>query len=433
MEHIGLFKKLTINLSDNLFWGGIFLLPSAPFFSIILFIYPIFLGIRINTKNILKDKANLLLVTVATSMIIKSLITSLVLKEELNNWDQSLNWIGLGNYIPLFLFYLGFQPYLNSDLKREKLGKFLLLGTIPVIFSCFSQYFLKWYGPYEFLNGLIIWFQRPLTEVNQPVSGLFNNPNYTGAWLAMIWPYSLALQSHFKNNKKSFSYFLIFCLCISIIFTLNLINSRGAWLGVLLSIPIMYGKNILVWFIPFVIFLSLYLIICIVPNVPLNLQSYLRSLIPQNILTNFEEINISLDNWPRLLIWKNALLLIFEKPFFGWGAASFPLIYLSQTGLWKAHPHNLFLELSVSYGLIPSLLLVVFITIILKDTYKYVYNSHYQFNKFNRACWASVLIFLTLQMFDIVYFDFRISIIFWVLLAGLRNIFYEKKISQSIK
>ena len=122
MEQIGLFKKLTINLSDNLFWIGIFLLPSAPFFSILLFIYPILLGIRINTKNIFTDKANFLLFTVASLMIIKSLISTLFLKEEINNWDQNLNWIGLGNYIPLFLFYLGFQPYLNSDLKRQKLG-----------------------------------------------------------------------------------------------------------------------------------------------------------------------------------------------------------------------------------------------------------------------------------------------------------------------
>ncbi len=432
MEIINLYKKLTNKLSDNLFWFGIFLLPSAPFFSILLIFYPILLGIKINYKNIFTDKINFLLAAVAASMIIKSFITTLFFTEEINNWDQNLNWIGLGNYIPLFLFYLGFQPYLNSDLKREKLGKFLLLGTIPVIFSCFSQYFLKWYGPYEFLNGLIIWFQRPLTEVNQPVSGLFSNPNYTGAWLAMIWPFSLALLADFKQNKKTFSYFIVFCFCISIIFTLNLINSRGAWLGFLLSIPIIYGRDILIWFIPFVLFISLYLIICILPNVPLNLQNYLRSLIPQNILTNFKEINISFDNWPRLLIWKNALKLILEKPLFGWGAASFPIIYLSQTGLWKDHPHNLFLELSVSYGLIPSFLLLAFILVILKNSYNYIYNFNYQLNKFNRACWASVFIFLTLQMFDIVYFDFRISIIFWLLLAGLRNISYEQKESQSM-
>ena len=240
-----------------------------------------------------------------------------------------------------------------------------------------------------------------------------------------IWPFAIALQSNFKN-KKAFGYLVIFSFCVSIIFTLNLINSRGAWLGFLLSIPIIYGKDVLIWFIPVLLLLSFYLLICILPNIPLNFQNYLRSLIPQNILTNFNELNISLDNWPRLLIWKNSVLLIIKKPLFGWGAATFPVIYLSQTGYWKAHPHNLFLELSISYGLIPSLILFTFIFILLKDSFNYIYKFNYQTNKYNRACWTAAIIFLVLQMFDIVYFDLRISILFWMLLACTRNIFHER-------
>ncbi|MDC3118875.1 O-antigen ligase family protein [Prochlorococcus sp. AH-716-K03] len=424
---IKLIRKIYSNLAYNLFLAGIFLLPSAPFFSILLLIYPLLNGLRINLKNIMGDKVNLLLLAAGASMIIKSLVTTINLSEPLNGWNPNLNWIGLGNYIPLFFVYFGLQPYVSNNVEREKLGKFLLLGTIPVIFSCFSQYFLRWYGPYEFLDGLIIWFQRPLNQANQPVSGLFNNPNYTGAWLAMIWPFSLALLSHFKNNKKALSYILIFSFCISIVFTLNLVNSRGAWLGLLLSIPIIYGGEILIWFIPLILLLSLYLLFCIIPNVPLDLQNYLRSMIPQNILENFKDLEMSYENWPRLLIWKNSIELIFKKPLFGWGAASFPLIYLSQTGDWKGHPHNLFLELSLSYGLIPSILLLLFTLIILQNSYNYIYKYQYQINKFNRACWASSFVFLILQLFDIVYFDFRISIIFWILLAGIRNIFDEQK------
>ena len=430
LEPLKLLKQIYCDLAHKLFLAGIFLLPSAPSFSIILFIYPLFNGLRISSKKVFADKTNFLLITAGAIMIIKSFITSLNFVQPFKGWNSDLNWIGLGNYLPLFLIYLGLQPYLNNNIKREKFGKFLLLGTIPVLFSCFSQYFLKWYGPYELLNGLVIWFQRPLTEANQPVSGLFNNPNYTGAWLAMVWPFALALQSHFKNNKKAFSHILIFSFCVSIIFTLNLINSRGAWLGFLLSIPIIYGKEVFIWFIPFILLLSLYLLICILPNVPLNFQNYLRSLIPQNILSNFNELNISLESMPRLLIWKNSLQLIIKKPFFGWGAASFPIIYLSQTGYWKAHPHNLFLELSISYGLIPSLILFTFIFILLKDSCNYIYKFNYQTNKYNRACWTSAFIFLVLQMFDIVYFDFRISILFWLLLSCIRNIFREREINN---
>ena len=158
---IKLIKIIFSNLAYRLFLAGILLLPSAPFLSILLFIYPLFNGLRINVKNIFGDKANLLLMAAGASMTIKSLITSLNFSEPLNGWNSNLNWIGLGNYIPLFFVYFGLQPYVSNNIKREKLSKFLLLGTLPVIFSCFSQYFLRWYGPYEFLDGLIIWFQRP--------------------------------------------------------------------------------------------------------------------------------------------------------------------------------------------------------------------------------------------------------------------------------
>ena len=39
---------------------------------------------------------------------------------------------------------------------------------------------------------------------------------------------------------------------------------------------------------------------------------------------------------------------------------------------------------------------------------------------FERAWWASVIIFLILHIFDVLYFDLRISIVFWILLAGLK-------------
>ena len=77
------------------------------------------------------------------------------------NWDPNLNWAGLANWIPMFALYLGSQKYLK--IKKKKIcsnGAFI--RTLLVVFSCLSQYFLNWYGPYELLNGLIIWYQRPI-------------------------------------------------------------------------------------------------------------------------------------------------------------------------------------------------------------------------------------------------------------------------------
>ena len=56
-----------------------------------------------------------------------------------------------------------------------------------------------------------------------------------------------------------------------------------------------------------------------------------------------------------------------------------------------------------------------------------------QYNYYEKAWWASAVIFLILHSFDIVYFDARISIIFWILLAGLKGILDETKNQESIK
>tara|TARA_Y100001978_G_scaffold170650_1_gene160080 strand:- start:627 stop:1265 length:639 start_codon:yes stop_codon:yes gene_type:complete len=210
------------------------------------------------------------------------------------------------------------------------------------------------------------------------------------------------------------------------IINFNLVNSRAAWLGLIISIPFMYGKKILNWYIPILLLLGTTLLVSILPNIPFIIQEFFKYIIPNNILTNFNDLSINFENLERLLIWKNSLILILQKPFLGWGAASFPLLYFSKTGIWKGHPHNLFFEISISYGLLTSIVLFTFIIIIMINSYKYIYIKKNIMNKFERAWWLSSLIFLILHLFDIVYFDLRISIFFWMLLSGLNRVKIEK-------
>ena len=68
-----------------------------------------------------------------------------------------------------------------------------------LIIDGFTQYFLKWYGPFEIFNGLIIWFQRE--PAYSSVTGLFNNPNYAGLWLTAMWPFSAFTIINQKKNE----------------------------------------------------------------------------------------------------------------------------------------------------------------------------------------------------------------------------------------
>ena len=112
-------------------------------------------------------------------------------------------WIGLLNWLPFFWCFWGFQKYLNTQKLRSDTAKLFLIGSLPVLISSFCQYFLGLYGPYRFLNNLIIWYQRPLNESEfgqTAVTSLFNNQKYAGAWLAIIFPLCLGL--FLKNNKN---------------------------------------------------------------------------------------------------------------------------------------------------------------------------------------------------------------------------------------
>ena len=72
----------------------------------------------------------------------------------------------------------GWQKYIVTSIERKTSIISLILGTIPVIFSCFSQSLLKWHGPFNTFFGLIVWYQRPIDGITG-VTGLFSCLLYT--------------------------------------------------------------------------------------------------------------------------------------------------------------------------------------------------------------------------------------------------------------
>ena len=117
--------------------------------------------------------------------------------------------------------------------------------------------------------------------------------------------------------------------------------------------------------------------------------------------------------------------MIFKNPLLGWGAASFPIYYLTYNNAYKGHAHNIFIDLSFNYGIMVSILIFTNILIIVFLTVKNIYLSKSKEipkNYFERAwCTSFVVLFLS-QMFDVQYYDLRISIAFWILLAGMKCI-----------
>tara|TARA_Y100000589_G_C27199303_1_gene648706 strand:- start:18967 stop:20301 length:1335 start_codon:yes stop_codon:yes gene_type:complete len=421
-------NNLDINKLGYLFFLiGLFFLASAVGISIIFLLISVIIGF-LRYKEFFKDKWNYPFLFSSFFMIVSTFIHFESAKNPIfKDIDPNLSLIGLLNWIPFFLSFWAFQQYLNTTEKRIIAAKLLIIGSIPVIFSGILQ-LLNINGPFELFNGLVIWFQKPLSDVGS-ISGLFNNQNYAGLWMVMIWPFCL---SELQNKIAFFPKKIILILiCILYALFIFLTDSRNAILGLLISSPIVLGSSIFIWYLPALIISLLLLGFAVIPIFPESLQIFMKSIIPSRIYTLFPEIGFEyINTYPRINKWLAALNYILRKPIFGWGAATFPILYKFKSGEWFGHAHNLPLEIAVSYGLIPSIIIFSAYIGILYTSFKIIFLKKENFyskyiSSHHRAWFAASMIFFISHLFDIQYFDARISIYCWILLAGLRSIMKE--------
>ena len=413
-------------LSKKLFWLGIFTLPSAPSIAFFFFLISSIFSVKNNFKTLINDKWNLVFIFSAILMPIICIFQSDNIEPLLDNWDVSLTWIGLANWVPLIFFFLSFQFFVKAPEDRKILSIVLISGSIPVIFSGFAQYMFKIYGPFELFNGFIIWFQRPLQH-DSGMTALFNNQNYAGAWFCILWPLSLAalLDSFNKRINKYISLSILISITISILIT----TSRSAWGGLILLIPLMTGISSIPFLILTIFIIVLLVLFSVLNSLPMDLQDYFRHLLPERYIQEFFPDHF---NWrvSRLEIWSNAIMFISQRPILGWGGAAFPVLYFFSNETYIGHSHNIILELAVSYGIPITILIFGSILIICILSFKKVFvsASYTQTNFYDRAWLSSFLVLIYSQFVDIQYFDGRISIIFWILLAGLNEMIKTKNL-----
>ena len=422
---------LFYNFGLIFFHSGVLLLASAPAISITLLIISSICA-SINRKdNYFLDKYNYPFLIASILMVINCILITLNNKHLTPN-EVSNSWIGLSNWLPFFWCFWSFQRYLYKEEFRLKTAKLLIIGTLPVLISCFCQYFLKMYGPYRFLNNIVVWYQRPL-GIENGVTGLFNNQNYAGAWLCIILP--LCLIFLFKKYKNLLIKFLIFLLSINFVYMIVLTSSRNAILSIFVTI-LLITKSIRTKLITILSLISIPVLFNLIPIFSLNFQYFINKFIPFELVKKASLNNLSnLEISPRLEIWEKAIILIKSNIMTGYGAGSFNNKYRISGGIYEGiqHAHNIFLEITFSHGILPGLILIsMMIYLIIKSWQSYknkVSNLSMKFKtefySFDRAWIISFIVFFLIHLSDITYFDGRISILSWILLAGMNSIIKE--------
>ncbi len=392
---------------------SLFFLPSSAFLAGIFLLISMVLGSRSRTEPFLRDRWNWPFLVAGIFMLCGSFFAY-------SGWTA---WVGLANWLPFFWAFWALQPYLMNSFSRTRCAAWFVAGTVPVLITGFGQLWLGWEGPWQIFDGLIVWFVAPGGQPMGRLSGLFDYANIAGTWLAFVWPFSLAclVQPSLKKSQRM----LVLILAISIVTALVLTDSRNAWGGLILALPFVLGPSRWLLILPLMAFVLVPVTLASLPGIDSNLQSLARKFVPDNIWARLTDIRYAEErtfSQTRLSQWGFALTLIAERPWLGWGAAAFPVLYYTITSNWFGHPHNLPLELSVSHGIPASICVVgtALALLIMALRRGVLLAEGVSFNAFDRAWWTSSLILIVIHGTDIPSFDSRLNIAGWILLAGLR-------------
>ena len=272
-------------------------------------------------------------------------------------------------------------------------------------------------GPLAVLGGLVIWFIDPGGKPEGRLSGLFDYANIAAAWLALVWPLMLAalVQPGLDRRRRS----VLLILAASLVTALVLTESRNGWGTLVLAVPLVLGPVSWPWLLPLLALGLIPVLLAVWPGVPELLQNPARALVPESVWSRLSDSRYlgerALDH-TRLSQWGVALQLVAERPWLGWVAAAFSVLYPLRAGRWHGHSHNLPLELAVSSGVPAALALVGLVLALL-----IVSRCGRRMSLFDRAWWAAVLVLVVLHGTDMPFFDSRLNIAGWILLAGLRS------------
>ena len=428
-------KKIRINsieFGQVCFFIGTSLLATTNFFAGIFYLISLIISL-INKNNFFKkDLYNYLLIICSAVLIISPLKISIdlntspiytVLKDY--NWNASALWLNLFNWLPLFLVFSCFQIYLNTEDKRLKFGKCLVIGLFPVLISIFLQKF-EIYGPFNYLNGLVVFYLYPNDGLGG-LSGLFNNPNYAGIWLSSSLPFCFLLVKSNKYNKIKSSF--LFTIVISTIYCVLLTNSRNSLIGIIIAAALMISTKFLI--ISFLVLGLIYFLL-----IELSALSFLGSysiqeFLPDNMFKKLFQTNyLSKFEFPRLDIWQKTINIISDRQLLGWGAATFPILYLLKGGIEDAqHTHNMVLEIAQTNGIPAAIVLTFFVSYLFINSWKIIFGKDKNTESIINKAWiTSLLIIIISHLSDLTYYDGRVSLLIWILLAGLKCILDEEKV-----
>jgi putative inorganic carbon (HCO3(-)) transporter len=309
----------------------------------------------------------------------------------------------------VWLLYLALYPVIVNTIKDKRI---LYLLLILLVVSATLQ---SLYGIYQYSFGLFIdnegWADSELfADIKTRVIGTLDNPNILAQYLELIIPLGLAL--FWTTRDWARKMFFITCTMIMILCML-LTYSRAGWIALVLSVLVfglLRDRKVLLLGV-----LGLFVAVYFLPSSFMNRLSSIGNLGESSTMY-------------RTFIWKSALYMLKDFWFsgVGLGTNAFSAVYnqfYMREGVFAFHTHNLYLQLWIETGILGllSFLTVVFVNI------KHALSALLQSRSIViKAILASLLAglsgFLFHGLLEHSFYNLRILLLFWILLAFIMSI-----------
>lgn len=276
---------------------------------------------------------------------------------------------------------------------------FVISGALVALYGV-MQYVFGWTTTNAWID------EAMFEEDTMRVFSTLANPNVLGEYLLLVLPVSAVF--FLNDKKKSLSKWVYLAITGLIFLCLILTQSRGCWLGFMLTVAIFVTFYEGRWWalIP--------LILCIIPFI-----------IPQTIVDRLASVGNMQDSSTsyRVYIWMGALGMLrhYIAGGIGMGEAAFNEVYpfFSYNAIIAPHSHNTYLQLLVEAG-IPALIVFLAVVIIYLRNTRLIYREQDKksmTSSMSLALAAGVCGFLFQSLFDYTFYNYRVMAIFFMVLA----------------
>lgn len=304
----------------------------------------------------------------------------------------------------MYFVFVGFYFVVINTVKTKE----QLYGLFKIL--VISGALVALYGIMQYVFGLTTsnaWIDEEMFEdATMRVYSTLGNPNVLGEYILLVLPIAAVYMLKYKWKELSkWTYGAMFlCLAVCLVLT----QSRGCWIGFMLSVVIFVTFYEGKWWglIP--------LVLCILPFI-----------IPQTIVDRIMSVGNMEDSSTsyRVYIWMGTLGMMkhYWLGGIGMGEAAFSQIYpfFSYNAIIAPHSHNLFLQLLVEAGISGLIVFIVMQVVFIKNMSNvYRLNDKKNIDSMLALAMASGVIgFLVQSMFDYTFYNYRVMSVFFMVIA----------------